>query len=202
MSGFTQVLSTLIAVAVGALATYLAGAVTERTRWRRERSARWDDRRAQAYADYARAVKNVYVQCMRAYGLRRKETGAGTACEEALAELERLTDDRTAKWETVLLLGDRKPSKRAGPGIAVYGRWNDSPGVSAPTPSTGGRCWTMSSRTDAAFMRQPAATWASPAAKSRTEVHGNPTLTRHSSRPPQPPSGLIPRSRDSALAWP
>ena len=106
MSGFTQVLSTLTAVAVGALATYLAGAATERTRWRRERSARWDDRRAQAYADYARAVKNVHVQCMRAHGLRRKGTGARAAYEEALTELERLTDDRTAKWETVLLLGD------------------------------------------------------------------------------------------------
>jgi hypothetical protein len=104
--GFTQVFSTLIAVAVGALATYLAGAATERTRWRRERSARWDDRRAQAYADYARAVKNVYVQCMRADGLRREGTGARAAYEEALTELERLTDDRTAKWETVLLLGD------------------------------------------------------------------------------------------------
>ena len=106
MSGFTQVLSTLTAVAVGALATYLAGAATERTRWRRERSARWDDRRAQAYADYARAVKNVHVQGMRADGLRRTGTGARAAYEEALTELERLTDDRTAKWETVLLLGD------------------------------------------------------------------------------------------------
>lgn len=106
MPGFTQVLSTLIAVAVGALATYLAGAATERTRWQRERSARWDDGRAQAYADYARAVKNVHVQCMRADGLRRNGDGARAAYEEALTELERLTDDRAAKWETVLLLGD------------------------------------------------------------------------------------------------
>ena len=108
MSGFAQVFSTLIAVAVGALGTYLAGAATERTRWRRERSARWDDRRAQAYAEYAHAVKNVYVQCMRASGLRRKWAGARAGYKEALTELARLTDDRTARWEAVLLLGDPK----------------------------------------------------------------------------------------------
>jgi hypothetical protein len=108
MSGIVQQLPTLIGVVIGALASIFAGAVTERARWRRERSAQWDDRRAQAYADYGYAVKNVYVQCMRADGLRRQGTGTGgnaTAYEEALAELQRLTDERTAKWEAVLLLG-------------------------------------------------------------------------------------------------
>ena len=106
VSGTIQEFSALIGVGVGALATYLAGAATERTRWRRERSARWDDRRAQAYAEYAHAVKDVYVQCMPAYGLRRRRAGARAAYREALTDLERLTDDRTAKWEAVLLLGD------------------------------------------------------------------------------------------------
>lgn len=40
---------------------------------------------------------------MRADGLRRKGTDGRAAYEEALAELERLTDDRTAKSETVLV---------------------------------------------------------------------------------------------------
>lgn len=74
--------------------------------WRRERSSRWDDRRAQAYADYAYAVKNVYVQCRRADSLRRQGADTRPAYEQALTELERLTDERTAKWEAVLLLGD------------------------------------------------------------------------------------------------
>lgn len=106
MPGITQQLLTLAGVAIGALATYVSGAAAERARWRRERSARWDDRRAAAYADYARAVKNVYVQCMRADELRRTGTGGRAAHKGALAELGRLADDRTAKWETVLLLGD------------------------------------------------------------------------------------------------
>jgi hypothetical protein len=107
MSGIIQQLPALIGVVVGALASYLAGAATERARWRREQSARWDDKRAAAYADYAYAVKNVYVQAMRAAEMRRDSGGEDTAAyEDALAELGKLTDDRTAKWESVLLLGD------------------------------------------------------------------------------------------------
>ena len=105
MSGIVQQLPALIGVVVGALASYLAGAASERTRWRREQSARWDDKRAEAYAEYAYAVKNVYVQAMRAAELRRRGDDTG-AYEEALSELGKLTDERTAKWESVLLLGD------------------------------------------------------------------------------------------------
>jgi hypothetical protein len=106
MSGVIEQFPALIGVVIGALASYRAGAATERTRWRRERSSRWDDRRAQIYADYGYAVKNGYVQCMRADGLRRQGTDDRPAYEQALTELERLTDERTAKWEAVLLLGD------------------------------------------------------------------------------------------------
>ena len=106
MSGIVQQLPALIGVAVGALASYLAGAASERTRWRRQQSSRWDGKRAQAYADYGFAVKNVYVQCLRIAELRRQGAKDQPAVyEEALSELGRLTDERTAKWESVLLLG-------------------------------------------------------------------------------------------------
>lgn len=99
MSGILQQLPALIGVVVGALASYLAGAAAERARWRRSQSSRWDEKRAQAYADYSHAVKNVYVQCMRAAELRRRGGEGGPAAyEAALAELEKLTDERTAKW--------------------------------------------------------------------------------------------------------
>jgi hypothetical protein len=75
MSGTGQQLPALIGVVIGALASFLAGAASERTRWRPERSSRWDERRAQAYADYGYAVKNVYVQSTRplsfAFGARK-----------------------------------------------------------------------------------------------------------------------------------
>ena len=107
MSGVVQQLPALIGVAIGALASFLAGAASERARWRREQSARWDDRRAQAYADYGYAVKNVYVQCMRVAALRSgRADGDRTNYTEALGALRVLTDERTAKWESVLLLGN------------------------------------------------------------------------------------------------
>jgi hypothetical protein len=105
MSEIARQLPALIGVVIGALASYLAGAAAERARWRREQSSRWDERRAEAYADYGHAVKNVYVQSMRAVTV--SQAGAKPAAHrEALAELGRLTDERTAKWESVLLLGN------------------------------------------------------------------------------------------------
>ena len=108
MSGITRQLPALIGVVVGALASYLAGAASERARWRREQSARWDDRRAQAYAEYGYAV-NVYVQCLRAAAMRTQAAGCNRAgYDETLTELGKATDERTAKWEWVLLLGNPK----------------------------------------------------------------------------------------------
>jgi hypothetical protein len=106
MSGIGEQLPALVGVVIGALASYLAGAASERSRWRRERSSRWDERRAQAYADYGYAVKNVYVQSTRAAELRRQGAENSAAYQEALAELARLNIERTATWESVLLLGD------------------------------------------------------------------------------------------------
>jgi hypothetical protein len=107
MSGIVQQLPALIGVVIGAAASYLAGAAAERSRWRREQSSRWGDKRAQAYADYAYTVKNVYVQCMRATELRRQGADRDMAAYEAvLTALAKLTDERTAKWESVLLLGN------------------------------------------------------------------------------------------------
>ena len=107
MSSIVQQLPTLIGVVIGASASYLAGAATERARWRREQSSRWDEKRAQAYVEYGYAIKNVYVQCRRITDLRSQSTRIKRSdYEEALAELGKLTDERTAKWESVLLLGN------------------------------------------------------------------------------------------------
>jgi hypothetical protein len=107
MSDIGQQLPALIGVVIGAMASYLAGATTERARWRRERSSRWDEKRAQAYADYGYAIKNVYVQCMRAASIRFQDAdGDSREYDEAFAEIDRMTDERTAKWESVLLLGN------------------------------------------------------------------------------------------------
>jgi hypothetical protein len=107
MISFIQQLPALIGVVVGATASYLASTATERRRWQRQQDTRWDERRAQAYAEYGYAVKNVYYLCGRIVNQR----GLGPISEqiditEALNELGRLTSERTAKWESVLLLGN------------------------------------------------------------------------------------------------
>ena len=107
MSSVTQQLPALIGVVVGAAASYLVGAATERARWRREQSSRWDDKRAQAYAEYGYAIKSLYVQSLRIANSRmRGDPGDSMDYDKALAELGRLADERAAKWETVLLLGN------------------------------------------------------------------------------------------------
>ena len=113
-----QQLPALIGVVIGAFGSYLVGSVTERARWRREQSSRWDDRRAQAYAEYGYAVKNVYIQCARLARLQAEEADGGqAAAPEALSQLGALTAERTAKWELVLLLGDPET-------IAAARRWH------------------------------------------------------------------------------
>ena len=107
MSGTLQQVLPLLGVIIGALASYLAGAATERARWRREQSSRWDEQRAQAYAQYGYAVKNVYVHCRRIIEMRNQGSkGNAPKLDDAFAQLGVLTDERTARWESVLLLGD------------------------------------------------------------------------------------------------
>lgn len=107
MSGFADQLPALAGVVIGATASYLIGAATDRARWLRGQSARWDERRAQAYAEYAHAVKAVYVQCMRIASSRGLGSRSDVSdFDAALTEMARLADDRTSKWELVLLLGD------------------------------------------------------------------------------------------------
>jgi hypothetical protein len=103
-------LPALIGVIIGALASYLAGAGTERARWKHERLSRWDQKRAQVYSDYGYAIKNVYVQCRRiadnyrGLGVQRDTINI----DDALEHLGRLTEARTVVWESVRLLGDPK----------------------------------------------------------------------------------------------
>ena len=60
MASVVQQLPVLIGVGVGALASYLVTSATERARWQRQQATRWDDKRAQVYAAYGYAVKNVF----------------------------------------------------------------------------------------------------------------------------------------------
>ena len=101
---FLQMVLPLVGVVIGAVASFLATSAAERARWRRQQETRWDARRVEAYADYGDAVKRVYVICKQIADARTSGR-AHPAIDERLAELDRLSAERTSKWETVLLLG-------------------------------------------------------------------------------------------------
>jgi hypothetical protein len=100
-------LPALIGVLIGTLGTVLATHLAERTRWSRAQSVRWDDRRVEAYAEYARALKEVSIVTMRL----RAATDASRPRpaldrETGLAQLADAEAERSKTWERVLLLGD------------------------------------------------------------------------------------------------
>src|ERR1700722_9460155 len=99
-------LPALVGVVVGAGASYLIGAATDRARWQRGQSTRWDERRAQAYADYGYAVKALYMQGVRTANSRGLSPGRDIPdIDAALAELDRLAEERTARGGRRPLLG-------------------------------------------------------------------------------------------------
>ena len=103
----TQVL-TIAGVLLGSTATFIATSATERTRWRRAHSARWDDKRLLAYAEYANAVKRAVRLCRR-IAETKNLLSTGRPIEDIEAALTELADaetERAVKWETVLLLGE------------------------------------------------------------------------------------------------
>ena len=102
-----QQLPALVGVGVGALATYVTTSLGERSRWRRERSSRWDDARMRAYADYGDAVKKVSHLASRiaaGRGLPHSVESLAPGAE-AMEALEASDGERARAWERVLLLG-------------------------------------------------------------------------------------------------
>lgn len=102
----TQVL-TIAGVLLGSAATFIVTSATERARWRRAQSARWDDKRLMAYSEYANAVKQMVRLCRRiAETQRLLPTGQAIDLESAFTALAEAETQRAARWETVLLLGE------------------------------------------------------------------------------------------------
>lgn len=106
MNSFFQQLPALIGVIIGAFGSYFVTTANERSRWRREQESRWDETRAQAYAEYGYSVKSHSELCKRLAAHR----GLGTWSEPidpvgATEELARSAVERAAKWERVLLMG-------------------------------------------------------------------------------------------------
>ena len=102
----TQMIA-LIGVVVGAIATLGSTILLERIKWSRSQSVRWDEKKLQAYADYARAVKSIHQLAFRLSAAKRTDSQAVPVDKDvALAQLAEAETVRTNTWEAVLLLGD------------------------------------------------------------------------------------------------
>jgi hypothetical protein len=110
VNAFLDQLPALIGVAVGTLGTILATSVSERTKWTRAQAVRWDERRVDAYATFARAVKEMHLVAMR---LTRPSPNEPADREADLHLLNEADNECSKAWEGLLLLGDA-PTVDAG----------------------------------------------------------------------------------------
>lgn len=106
MSAFMQQLPALIGVVIGALGSYAAIVRGDRARFRREQTARWEERRLSVYADYARSLKRTVTLTYRvAAHLGNDPHPHALSHEEAAPLLAEAAEAGTRVYEALLLLG-------------------------------------------------------------------------------------------------
>ncbi|WP_433528833.1 hypothetical protein ACQPYA_21165 [Micromonospora sp. CA-263727] len=112
MGSLVAQLPALLGVLVGTIGTILATSLADRSRWRRRQTVRWDERRLDAYAEFARALKEVHT-------IASRMIGGYLDRENGLVALAEADFRHTIAWENVLLLGD-------GPTVFAARAWRDT----------------------------------------------------------------------------
>jgi hypothetical protein len=106
-------LPALLGVIVGAAASYLTASRIERSRWQREITTRWDERRLAAYADYMNAVKGVQILASRIVATRGWARAETLDAQEGVPQLAEAEAARAQAFETLVLLGDAETIAKA-----------------------------------------------------------------------------------------
>ncbi|MFG1779765.1 hypothetical protein ACGFIR_27050 [Micromonospora sp. NPDC049051] len=107
MGSIVTQLPALIGVLVGTIGTIVATSLADRTRWKRNQSVRWDDRRLDAYVEFARVIKEIHAVANRMLVDERPHSrGHRMDREEGLTRLADADVRHTLAWESLLLLGD------------------------------------------------------------------------------------------------
>ena len=100
-------LPTLLGVIVGAGASYLTTSAGAKTQWARTQQARWEDKRSQAYADYADASTRVDDLTHRIARTRGLPTNSGPLpLKNGLDDLTKASNERNRLWHRLQLIGD------------------------------------------------------------------------------------------------
>ncbi|SNT62694.1 hypothetical protein SAMN05421812_114154 [Asanoa hainanensis] len=101
-----QEFAALIGVVVGGLLTFTLTNLGERARWRRDQRVRWDAARLQSYTEYCNAVKRmVHISTGMAKTRGLQHSSDAVPLARGRVELAAAAGERTARWESVLLLG-------------------------------------------------------------------------------------------------
>ncbi|MGW0213900.1 hypothetical protein ACWDXH_05880 [Micromonospora chokoriensis] len=120
MSTLLTQLPALLGVLVGTLGTILATSLADRARWRRSQSVRWDERRLDAYVEYAHALKESHMVALRMTAdLRPGSHSHPIDRDDGLVRLAESDARRTIVWENLLLLGDE-------PTVVAAAGWRDA----------------------------------------------------------------------------
>lgn len=103
MSNFLSAMSTLIGVVVGVIAT----GWTDRIHWRRSQAIRWDERRIDAYTEYAKTIKKIHMTVLAMVEPALVHNLAEPINREAGLEIIAQAEaSRAEAWEKMLLLAD------------------------------------------------------------------------------------------------
>ena len=110
MSNLLGAIPALIGVVVGVAATGWA----DRVRWKRGQAVRWDERRVDVYAEYARAIKRIHMTALRMVSPHMADDRARRINhEDGLAMLAQADAHRTEAWEAVQAEYDRWSTETA-----------------------------------------------------------------------------------------
>ncbi|OKK10280.1 hypothetical protein [Streptomyces sp. CB02400] len=104
----TQII-TLVGVLIGALTSYFATAMAERTKLRHLMATRWDERKLDTYIEYVSCIKEIQRAAMDA-GRARDQ---GKDPSDALTEMEGNEKKRSILFETFVLLSDDRAATAA-----------------------------------------------------------------------------------------
>jgi hypothetical protein len=106
MNSWAVQLLTLLAVALGALASFVSTRALDRSRWRREEALRWDTKRLEVYGDFASAIqRHINIAWRVCAGIGLPTTSQPLAAEVGLPALATAESELSVQFERILLLG-------------------------------------------------------------------------------------------------
>lgn len=112
LKDLTQPQAVFVAGLIGALgailASLFANLISHALAFRAQDKRRWDEKRMEAYAEFARSVKRLtYLSYRLVQATGHSYQVEPLSLEDGRIELSKAEDERAARWESVLLLGDR-----------------------------------------------------------------------------------------------